>query len=325
MTTCGSWRSLRGSRREYSPHEFFPSVSKILISEITNHFKNGLISAILKEELCFLHCTRKDLGGLPKYQESTSRFEPVPGTVCQVQCWRNWKKGKNVELYGLHDLLQVDNDWNVSLRDFVSGSFKHWQDHRFDQQDENLFPTVDELFTTQATSSSGSFLPVCYSELMPPVNLMKDSTLHDPPCICGNDRGNETSLFYKEAGFDKWVGNKHGRGLAGKCQKKMREKRVPPVTAYLELCEHAWHFPLSGEHGGRLHQGADEQCDKVRALQASLLEQGRETHDINCRICFSSSVGSLIMKSENPIGLHRFSFWDACDRYDKNPSTACLY
>ena len=260
-----------------------------------------------------------------------SQFEPVPGTFCQTQCWRNWKKGNNVELYGLHDLVQPDNDWNLALQDFVSGSFKHWQDHRFDQQDENLFPTVGEILSMQATSSSGSFLPVCYSELMPPVDMQDKDEVHDLPCVCGNDRGNETKLFFKEAGFDNWVGNQDGHGVAVACQREMDNTEIPPVTAYLELCDNGWHFPLDYEHGD-LQKGADEQCDQVRSLQASLLEQGHDTRNINCRICFDTPVGALIMASQkNKIkgDVHRFrnvfSFWRACIKYDRNPKTSCLY
>lgn len=287
---------------------------------------------MLKEELCFLHCTREDLAAVPDSQMASSQVEPVPGTVCQTQCWRNWRKGKNVELYGLHDLLTADNDWNLELQDFVSESFKHWRDHRFDQKDESLFPTVDELLRAPATSSSGSFLPVCYSELVLPVNMSNKKTLHDPPCFCGNEHGNETQLFYKEANFDKWVGNHDGHALAAKCQETMGEKRIPPVTAYLQLCEHGWHFPLAHEDGTHLLQGADDQCDTVRALQASLTEQGHDDHNINCRICFDTPVGALIMTTQyegitrkNRIGRDHFSFWEDCDKYDQDPGTSCLY
>ena len=315
------------------PPKSFHGFSEFLISEITTHFKNALISAMLKEELCFLHCTRKDSGAVAESQMTTSQFEPVPGTLCQAQCWRNWKKGKNVELYGLHDLLKSSNQWNVDLQDFVSASFKHWQDHRFDQTDENLFPTVDEILTMQSTTSSGSFLPVCYSELMPPVNMLDRKVVHELPCVCGNDSGNETELFFKEAGFDHWVANhgQDGRGVAAKCQSEMGNGKLPPVTGYLELCDNGWHYPLAEEKDNQLHQGADDQCDKVRELQAALLAKGHDSHNINCRICFDTSVGSLIKASQalSITGKDHLSssasFWSACELYDSDPQTSCLY
>lgn len=276
-----------------------------------------MISLMLKEELCFLHCTRKGLGYEPDPQMASSQFEPVPGTLCQTQCWRNSKQRKNVELYGLDRVIQPGNDWNVDLEDFVSGSFKHWQDHRFDQEDENLFPTVGEILTLQVTSSSGSFLPVCYSELMPPAKMSK--VVGDPPCLCGDDRGNETQLFYQEAGFARWTGYEDGRGLAAPCQVLMSKTQIPPVTAYLTLCDNGWHFPLRREIGHELQQGADDQCDRVREMQTALLEQGQDTHNINCRICFDTHVGRMIMKSQKRTRLaHSWSFKRACKHYDRN-------
>lgn len=316
-----------------SPTEIHESVSKILISDITNHFKNALISSVLKEELCFLHCTRTELGPNPGGKMGASEFEPVPGTYCQTLCWRNWKVGKNVELYGLYDLLKTDNDWDVNLYDFLSESFRHWQDHRFDRRDENLFPTVDELLTLEATSSSGSFLPVCYSEVLPPAAVSDADRLNHLPCLCGNDLGNETRSFFKEDGFDQWVANKDGYGVAGQCLRRMGQTAVPlpPLLSYLELCDNGWHFALEQEHHHRLGQGADDQCDKVRELQTTMLEQGHDYHTINCRICFDTPVGALIKESQKHFvridgkTATAYNFEEACLRYDQNPETSCLY
>lgn len=291
---------------------------------------------MLKEELCFLHCTSKNPDEVDR-KMTASEFEPVPGTLCQAQCWRNWRKGKSVELYGLYELLKPSNDWNLNLRDFVSTSFKHWQDHRFDQRDQNLFPTVDEILTVQATSSSGSFLPVCYSELTPPVSLSDNKAVHELPCVCGNNRGNETKLFYKEAGFDKWVANKDGKGVALACQLSMSKKHLPPLLVYLLLCDINWHFPLAYENGSELQPGAEDQCDKVRELQTTLRKQGHDDHNINCRICFDSPVGSLIKQTQQDASydlgyfnrknqkLSEYNFRTACQEYDQDPNTACLY
>lgn len=285
---------------------------------------------MLKEELCFLACTRKNSGFEPAPDMTSSQFEPVPGTVCQTQCWRNWKIGKMVELYGLYDLLKIDNDWNVSLQDFVTQSFKHWQEHRFDQQDQNLFPTVSELFSGKSSTSSGSFLPVCYSDLIKPTDMSNEKQMHQLPCLCGDERGNETQLFYKEAGFEKWVGNADGNGLANLCQNTMGDNGVPPVTAYLELCDDGWHFPLNYERGTTLHKGADDQCEKIRDLRDTMMDLGHDDRTINCRICFDTPVGILIKQSQTVSITHMstrsyYSFKGACDKYDQDPKTSCLY
>lgn len=52
---------------------------------------------------------------------ASSQFEPMLGTLCPTHCWGRWKRGKNVELYGLYDILNSENDWREDLQGFVLG------------------------------------------------------------------------------------------------------------------------------------------------------------------------------------------------------------
>lgn len=49
---------------------------------------------------------------------------------------------------------------------------------------------------------------------MRPEEILVKKVMHNVRCICGNNYENNKQLFCKEAGFDKWVGNKDEHGVA---------------------------------------------------------------------------------------------------------------
>ena len=303
----------------------------ILRRDITIYFKNSVISSILKDQMCFLYCTRAHGKTSEHSKIAHSRFEPEPGTMCQTQCWRNWKSGKDVEMYGLSDLAKPDNDWDMGIEDFIAGSFKHWQDHRFNQSAENLFPTVGELLAGTATTSSGSHLPVCYSDAVIPKNYKHHSHSQDLPCLCGNTSGNETQLFHQEAGFGNWVANQNGEGLARTCQANLSRQRAPPVQTYLSLCHNGWHWPVlnDGSQAPDLLKGKDEQCDAVQAEVSAMLGKGESDEHVNCYMCFTSPLHTVIHKHQMNyivVDAYRndyYGFREACNQYNKDHG--CLF
>lgn len=295
--------------------------------DITAHFKNAVISQCLKEELCYLHCTKTPAG----FSESRSRFEPVPGTMCQVQCWRNWRIGQTVEMYGIDDLIKPHNDWDIELRQFIGESFRHWQEYRYDPREGNYFPSVGDLFAGKLTSSSGSNLPVCYSELIVPHSLKNKNEKRDLPCICGDWMGNETAVFFREAGFDKWSANLNRKGLAKECQQTMRHLKSPPVQTFLSLCHNEWHWPMHNDGHRDIQKGRDDLCDDVEGEVEALRRLSWDNRRVNCHICFTSPVGRAISHNQkswyksSPNGKDYYTFAAACHEFDANPATACLY
>lgn len=328
LAIFGSWKSHSESRSglKLRPDDF-EIHSDTMYRDITTHFKNAMISEILKEELCYLHCTPSGSG----FSRSSSRFEPVPGIMCQAQCWRNYKIGKTVKMYGLDSLVKPNNDWDLDMQDYVSKSFRHWQEHRYDQTGPNLFPTIDDLFTGNITTSSGSYLPVCYSESIVPLNFKKKGKDESLPCICGDNIGNETLLFFREAGFEKWTANQNAKGLAMACQWSMSQAKAPPVQTFLSLCRFGWHYPLWHEKSDELQHGKDDMCDYMFNEQTDLLARGWDDLRVNCYICFTSMVGRAVAMSQqtswrfNPYTKDFYSFQAACHTLDSNPQTSCLY
>ena len=241
-----------------------------------------------------------------------------------------------VQMYGLESVMKPDNQWDLDMHDFVSESFKRWQAYRYDQDEQNLFPTIDELFTGEVTSASGLYMPICYSELLVPQDFKKKGEEYGLPCLCGDNNGNETLLFFQDAGFKKWTTNENGKALAVACQVSMAHQKSPPVQTFLLLCRFEWHFPLQHESrkglsSGDLHRGKDDMCDDMEAEQFKLMEQGWEDWRINCHICFTSPIGRAVADAQSRSfqadqqNKNFYSFRTACHMYDSNPHTSCLY
>lgn len=280
--------------------------------------------------MCYLHCTPEGMLDVNEAEISSSRFIPVAGTACQAQCWRNWRKGKTIEMYGVEELAESQDNWGVAMDEFVRGSFSHWQVNRLNHHDESLFPTFDEVLGGSAATSSGSYLPVCFSEVMAPQNFELGHPVNDRalPCSCGNLLGNETMPFFREAGFDHWVAAGDGKGLAKACMKSMSLLTVPPVQTYLTLCQIGWHFPTHHDPHHKLYRGPDEQCEAIATEASEIVQGGGNEWDLNCRLCFQSQAGLAVKESQRGrIGQlfpNRWNFARGCSEYERDGST-CFY
>ena len=289
---------------------------------MTNTFKNAMISTALKSEMCHLHCTPS--GDSPSDSPSQcsgkegsmsdARFCPVPGTLCQAQCWRNSKYSRMMEFYGLDALRDANNAWDVDMEDFVVGSYAHYQATRM--QASEYFPSVEDLFRGEVTSRTGLFLPVCYdSKISPQAFGAKDRNMA-LPCVCGNDYGNETGVFMSEAGFGNWVDK--DEHLADLCQRNMDEAKVLPVTDYMVLCELGYHWPVQADVDNQMNPGADQRCGEVGKLVARLEAKMMTPLELNCEICFEERVGQEIMRDQmgkvkkHP-GRMTYNFQHGCD------------
>lgn len=111
--------------------------------------------------MCYIHCWDKPFPDEPEM--ASSRFEPEPKRFCQVQCWRNSKKTKNVPLFGL-DVLLNDNQWDITLMDVLVGSYKTWEGNRY----QNLIPflALDDR-KENGQLKFGAAIPVCLSSMQP--------------------------------------------------------------------------------------------------------------------------------------------------------------
>ena len=279
--------------------------------------------------MCYLHCTPAKAKSTSD-RSSASLFSPQPGVLCQAQCWRNWRRGKNIQLFGLEQFVQPQYQSDLELQGFLNASFMHWQEYRLNQEFDVLFPTIDDLIDDKVSSTSGSFLPVCYSEFMAPQNFELRGHMNDRalPCICGNSFGNETMTFFREAGFDTWVAAGKGQGLATACQESMTNLAAPPVQTFLALCQLGWHFPLKTDsHHHQVQRGKDQHCDAVAAEAKDIIDGGGSSWDLNCKICYTSKTGEAIKNSQleyyDRKDVSWYNFAMACLLYDSN--TSCFF
>lgn len=182
---------------------------------MTDHFINAMISVSLKSAMCYLHCTKSNDDS--DRDDTIFAFQPEAGVRCQPQCWQNWGDTKQLKMFGLEKLMNEDNHWGTDAKDFLLHSYNHWQWSRY--HTDVLFPTVDQLrLGDAANSTSGASVPVCFSP-QPIHSYHKHHNLDKAlPCICGDEMGNETLSFFREAQFDSWVAFGAGKGLAEACQ-----------------------------------------------------------------------------------------------------------
>ena len=182
--------------------------------DMTVAFKNSLISSALKSQMCHIHCSPCDTDSEDGDDPCASKDDEDGGkmreprfclsldVVCQAQCWRNSLHAKNLDFFDIAELSQPNNPWEINLDSYLQVLYSHWE--QFHGEKDPGFPNVTDLLYDQVTDVSGSFLPVCFDGNIMPSDF-KDSAGDDRtiPCTCGDDYGNETSLFFHEAGFDK--------------------------------------------------------------------------------------------------------------------------
>ena len=312
-------------------------------SQVTHYFKNVAFSEILKNGKCFLHCTDKE----PE-ENVNHLYEVRNGTYCQPKCWRDWKRGKTMKLYGLEQLQIRGNKWGIVLEDYVGASFEHWAAFRYNLDKENLYPTFQEMIDGTATTSTGAYLPVCYSAVIKP-HFITDNPdmwrIHNSgdeniPCLCGDSYGNETGIFFEEATLNQWIANRDGRAMSEACQLSFSHERAPPVETYLTICKSGWHWPVRGnkkqgiknEHH-RMYKGKDLYCDAVNEETDAIIANGGDPKKVNCEICYRSEVGRKIRSRQRSFIRHkksttnkeidRWNFETACKDFNEANGYSC--
>ena len=232
-------------------------------------------------------------------------------------------------MFGLDTLMNEANHWGTNAREFLTHSYNHWQWSRFHR--EIMFPTIDQLREgTMSNSTSGAAVPVCYSPQ--PVQSYEthvDNLDKALPCICGDDVGNETVSFFREANFQSWVAVEGGQGLAMACQTSFEVDGTGPVQAFLAFCHLGWHFPVeSDKHSsdsgnGRKHRfgnGTDVMCEQAEKEAQEVIKKGGSITDVNCNMCWLSDTGKTIKKNQRSYVRHdwndhrnRYNFQKACE------------
>ncbi|MCJ1292809.1 hypothetical protein MMC34_004362 [Xylographa carneopallida] len=272
-----------------SAHERFVQNPSIIEQEMTNAFKNALISTALKSQMCHLHCTPIDVAEATPWTDP-NRFCPDANTICQAQCWQNSGVAHIMPIFGGDELNTANNQWDLSLSDFLEGSYRHWQQYRM--KPAEMFPSVDDLLTNELTDTSGCFLPVCMDLHTPPEAI--SSSNHDVPCTCGDAYGNETAAFLQDAGFDQWSEIKDSREALGhRCFDNMlRTSKATrnPITQYLTFCGEKVHWPVNNDGQTWFFDGADEHCDAVLSAVTELQSRGKDEEYITCKMCFGSPL-----------------------------------
>lgn len=307
---------------------------------MTAHFLNAAISVSLKSSMCYLHCTT-NIDGSDR-DSGTFTIEPEPGTTCQAQCWKNWDQTKQLEMFGLDKLMKNDNHWGwwgANAEEFLTHSYNHWQRSQF--RPDVLFPTIDQVREgTSSNSSSGAAVPVCYSPQ--PIQSYKQTHNRDKalPCICGNEIGNETVSFFREANFQSWIAVNEGKGLAEARQTSFQIDKTWPVQAYLAFCHLGWHFPVQSDqysdnstNGGkhRFGMGADVMCEQAEKEAQEVIKRGGSITDVNCNLCWLSKTGKTIKENQRHYVHHdtmdhrnKYHFQKACEEQMGNKEVCKL-
>ncbi|KAL8686546.1 MAG: hypothetical protein Q9218_007030 [Villophora microphyllina] len=290
---------------------------------MTQHYKNALLSAILKRQMCFIVCSSK-FPGDPKF----SNFEPEPGKYCEAKCSRG--DDEEIKVHDLEDSAKPDTDWRIQVQDFLKASYNHYKEHGF--RTDQMLPSPDALFDGKVTPNSGSYLPVCDSYFSYDIRK-KISGL---PCVCGDKYGSETVDFWKATNFDSWItdhsadNREYTTGPVFQCRSDMAVQRTPPVAFFLNMCNMDWRWPIKADRIGLpdsgLHQydyrylqkGADPLCEEFKR-QIRIWPD--PAVDLNCGMCFKNPVGQDIQEQQLDIIWNLFDDWGG--HHDYNFDRAC--
>ena len=276
-----------------------------------------------------MHCTKHpwlDDGGS---DIESSRFSPKEGVQCQTQCWRDTEKTKNVELFGLRELMAPDNRWNFTATQFIEESWLNYEATRLSPR--YTLPSMEDLGKAQpAMTRTGSALPVCFSDMIPRNFNHKRNKDKALACICGDSYGNETMAFFAETHMSKWQYYRGGTGLAEACQTSFEIHESDPVAVFLTFCQMDKHFPyhINNWHDEGIGFGspADDCCMEFEHECNDLIEEkGMGSVEVNCRMCLESQVGQQVMRhqtdwykqGELDYPVNHYNFKKACELYAK--------
>ena len=210
-------------------------------------FKRAFISMTLKLQMCYLACTDNPLHSGP----NRLVVDESKGVWCQPQCWGRFGEDHNNQLYGLDYLESHNLTW-----EFLHGSYRNWEDFRYSNNPE--VPTASET-DRRIKAAQGNFLPVCFSRAMPPRKMGTPRAEEDAqtlPCICGNDLGNETMVFFRETNMDVMLNGPNNDALIRACQWGADEQEVLPSLTFIMQCDIGYRWPLQSDWNYRhMHWG----------------------------------------------------------------------
>jgi hypothetical protein len=308
--------------------ERFVDKPSMIEQDMTTTFRNSIISAALKSQMCHLHCAPVPDAYSQCTPGKSDRYCPDPSTLCQAQCWRDSFHAKNLALFGLDELQDKDNIWNLGIQEFLQTSYELWRDDRYSRV-HNAFPSFDDVFHNRTVSTSGSYLPVCYDEFIRPDNFRANSNGHESghherkrelPCTCGNRYANETALFHAATRLDQW--QFHDRDLGKQCARNMERAKTPAVEDYLTLCAMDTHWPTRlRDRQHWVASGKDIHCDYTQGRVNEMVAAGRTPQEIECWFCSDAvrHVGTLIRKEQRSFAMRL----DMTRRIRWNAEKAC--
>ena len=190
----------------------------------------------LKLQMCYLACTDNPIKPGP------NRYWVDDTVWCQPQCWGRFGEDKNNALYGIEYL-----DRNELTKEFILGSYRNWRDVRYGNNPE--LPHVSET-DRFLKATHRDFLPVCFSRAMPPRDMKKpgaEDNAQTLPCVCGNDLGNETMVFFRETNMDVLLNGETNDALMRACQWGADEQGVLPSLMFKMQCDIGYHWPVHGD------------------------------------------------------------------------------
>ncbi|KAI4255944.1 MAG: hypothetical protein LQ352_002329 [Teloschistes flavicans] len=276
----------------------------LIEQDLTQYYKNALISTILKGQMCYIECSSKRSS-----QSDITRFEPEEGKFCAAKCWQNWASEKTLKVYGLDEIAKPDNDWGIQVRAFLEASYDHYKTNGF--QNGQMLPSAEDLFDDEVETTSGSYLPVCDSHI-----THKESKVSGIPCMCGNEYGSDTAKFWEEANFASWKAVQINGDLETKkgppylCKNDMAYERTPPVAYFLNMCNMDWRWPTKKDDAHLddnlyLHKGADPLCglfkeevDKFKQDQAAGALEPGVMPNLDCYMCYQSTAGGRVQHGD---------------------------
>ncbi|KAL8695709.1 MAG: hypothetical protein Q9224_003217 [Gallowayella concinna] len=303
--------------------------------DLTQYYKNALVSTSLKGQMCYIKCTPTK----PKKWDA-SIFEPSKGKFCYTRCWQNWNSEKELRMFGLDEITKPDNDWRIEINAFLQASYDHYNTNGL-RASSARFPSVQDLFNGNVTSTSGSYLPVCDTQLSHRKGM--PDRMSGIPCMCGDSYGDKTTKFWEEANFDSWTATHQTGDKAIKkipayvCKNDMAINREPPVTYFLNLCNMGWRWPNKKDPKdpeGFLLKGADNLCREFKSAVDDFQLKRSEAPDPNCYMCTINPIGkrvrdrqydtirNLYRNSPGDASKQYYNFREACTHYQKR-TKAC--
>ena len=278
-----------------------------------------------------MHCTEKEVKN-KNPELADSQFKPTgeDGVTCQAQCWRNSKKTKNLELYGLDDLMREDNPFHFTARDLFNSSWASYQLNHYRFQRERKDFSLESFVPRDPEGSvSGGSLPVCMSKMKPGNYHEKGN--HDKvfPCHCGDNFGNETMDFFNTIDMTRWVvfDQNEVTGMSEACQTSFARDKTNPVNVFITYCQLGTHWPLNHtipDDDFSWGVGAHPDCPEFKDELANRWHASQNWDKVTCEMCWVSDIGRSIKDGQAGRWMKdgswqdTFNFDEACVKHRDN-------